>query len=83
MVMDYTVKIDRDVSALCYCLERLNNEVDNIDEWRVSVNAGGFDYGIYFNFDIENMELEICNQSGYKEFSSLDEVIDEINKNCE
>lgn len=30
--MNYTVEIDRSVSALCYCLERLNNEVDNIDE---------------------------------------------------
>ena len=27
--MNYTVEIDRSVSALCYCLERLNNEVDN------------------------------------------------------
>ena len=62
---------------------RLNNEVDNIDEWRVSVNAGGMNYGIYFNFDIENMELEICNQPDYNEVLSLDEVIEEINKNCE
>lgn len=81
--MNYTVEIDRSVSALCYCLERLNNEVDNIDEWRVSVNAGGMNYGIYFNFDIENMELEICNQPDYNEVLNLDEVIEEINKNCE
>lgn len=41
--MNHTVEIDRSVSALCYCLERLNNEVDNIDEWRVSVNAGRYE----------------------------------------
>ena len=29
------------------------------------------------------MELEICNQSDYNEVSSLDEVIEEINRNCE
>ena len=29
------------------------------------------------------MELEICNQPDYNEVSSLDEVIEEINKNYE
>lgn len=77
--MRYSVDIDRSVDSVAYCLNRLNNEVDMWD-WRISINAGGIDYGIYFNFDLEEKELEICNQPHYKiETTDLDEVIEAIN----
>lgn len=77
--MKYSVEIERDIFALAYCIQRVQNGIDNICDWRISVNAGGIDYGIYFNFDIENKKLEICNQPQYDESLYLDEIIKEIN----
>jgi len=79
--MRYTVDIERNVDALANCLKRVNNGIYDIWDWRVSINAGGIDYGIYFNFDLERKELEICNQPGYGYDDSLylDEIIDLIN----
>ena len=79
--MRYTVDIDRSVDALAYCLNKVNDGIEDIWDWRVSINAGGIDYGIYFNFDVERKELEICNQPGYRYDDSLylEEIIDLIN----
>lgn len=80
--MRYSVDINRSVDSVAYCLNKLNNEVDMWD-WRISINAGGIDYGVYFNFDLEKKELEICNQPFYKmETTDLDTVIDAIHR-CE
>ena len=46
----------------------------------MTINAGGIDYGIYFNFDIDNKILEISNQSTYNEEMYLDDIIDVINE---
>lgn len=80
--MGYSVDINRSVDSLAYCLRKVNNEIDNIEDWRVSINAGGIDYGIYFNFDVERKELEICNQPscGYDDSLGLDEIIEKINE---
>ena len=78
--MRYSVDIDRSVDSVAYCLNRLNNEVDMWD-WRISINAGGIDYGVYFNFDLEDKELEISNQPFYgAEETGLEEVIEAINE---
>lgn len=79
--MRYSVDIDRSVDALAYCLKKVNNEVYDICDWRVSVNAGGIDYGIYFNFDLENKTLEISNQPDFGSDDSLylEDIIDIIN----
>ena len=80
--MGYSVDIDRSVDSLAYCLQKVNNGINNIEDWRVSINAGGIDYGIYFNFDVERKELEICNQPscGYDDSLGLDEIIDKVNE---
>ena len=77
--MRYSVDIERDIDALACCLRQVSKEIDTWD-WRVSINAGGIDYGIYFNFDIDRKELEICNQPRYDAMLSLDEIIDIINE---
>ena len=83
--MKYTVDIDTSIDALANCMEKVNNGIEDIWDWRVSINAGGIDYGIYFNFDIERKELEISNQPscGYDDSLGLDEIIEEINENEE
>lgn len=78
--MRYSVDIERSVNSLAYCLNKVNNGVNSIDEWTVTINAGGIDYGIYFNFDIDNKILEISNQSTYNEEMYLDDIIDVINE---
>lgn len=78
--MRYSVDINRSVDSVAYCLKKLNNEVDMWD-WDIRINAGGIDYGVYFNFDLEDKELEISNQPFYGvETSYLEEVIDAINE---
>lgn len=83
--MKYTVDIDRSMDALAHCMQKVNNEIEDVWDWRVSINAGGIDYGIYFNFDLERKELEISNAPGYGYDDSLglDEIIEEINENDE
>lgn len=83
--MGYSVDIERSVDSLAYCLQKVNNEIEDISDWKVSINAGGIDYGIYFNFDIERKELEISNQPscGYDNSLGLNEIIEEINENYE
>lgn len=80
--MRYSVDIDRSIDALTNCLRRVQYGIDDIDDWRVSINAGGIDYGIYFNFDLERKELEISNQPYYECDDSLylDEIIEMINE---
>ena len=78
--MRYSVDINRSVDSVAYCLNKLNNEADMWD-WRISINAGGIDYGVYFNFDLEDKELEISNQPFYgMETTDLEEVIEAINE---
>ena len=77
--MRYSVDVERSIESLTHCLKRINNGINDIWDWRISANGGGIDYGIYLNFDIDNKELEICNQPRYKEDFGLDEIIDIIN----
>lgn len=78
--MRYSVEINRSVDSVVYCLNMLNNEVVLWD-WTISINAGGIDYGVYFNFDLEDKELEISNQPFYGvETSYLEDIIDAINE---
>lgn len=37
------------------------------------------DYGIYFNFDVDNKILEICNEPACDDCTSLDDIIEMIN----
>ena len=79
--MTYTTDIDNRVESLIYCLKKVQ-EIDNIYEWSVSVNAGGIDYGVYFNFDSDACVLEISKcPNAYADYTDmyLDEIIDAIN----
>lgn len=80
--MKYSVDIERSMDALAYCMQKVNNGINNICDWRISINAGGIDYGIYFNFDTERKSLEICNQPdmGADDSFYLDEIIEAINE---
>ena len=79
--MRYSVDIARDMDSLAYCMQKVNNGINDISDWRISINAGGIDYGIYFNFNLERKELEISNQPdiGADDSLFLDEIIEEIN----
>ena len=78
--MEYSVDIARDIFALAYCVRKVQNGIENISDWHVSINAGGIDYGIYFNFDVANKEFEISNHPRYDDSLDLDEIIEEINR---
>lgn len=83
--MRYTVDIDRSIDALAHCIQKVNNEIEDVWNWRLSINASGIDYGVYFNFDLDRNELEISNtpQIGYDDSLGLDEIIEKINGNAE
>lgn len=79
--MRYSVDIAGDMFSLAYCMQKVSDGINDIGDWRISINAGGIDYGIYFNFDAERKELKISNQPDMFAVDSLDldEIIDEIN----
>lgn len=77
--MKYSVEIERNIDALSYCLNKVNDEIDNICDWDICINANMINYGIYFNFDINNGVLEICNAPACDDFTPLDDVIEMIN----
>lgn len=83
--MKYSVDIARDIDSLATCIQRVNNGINNVYDWRISINAGGIDDGIYFNFDINNKELEISNQPNMiaEDSLCLDEIIEIINNTDE
>ena len=60
----YSVEVDKyNPLALASCLEELGNGIPNFEySWRVIVNAGGIDYGVYLNVNVEREEIEISNQ---------------------
>ena len=80
--MTYTTDVENTVDSLIYCLKKVQ-EIDNIYEWSVSINAGGIDYGVYFNFDSDTCTLEISNcPNDYADYTDmyLDEIIEAINE---
>ena len=83
--MKYTVDIEASIDALADCLRLVQNKLEDAWAGSVSVNAGGISYGIYFNFDVDNKELEICNQParGYDDSYYLEDIINLINKENE
>lgn len=83
--MVYSIEIDKyNPTALTYCLNRLENGIPNYAyDWRITVNAGGIDYGVYLNVDIENKIIEICNQSESRDkygLNTIEEVLDYFEK---
>lgn len=77
----YSVEVDQyNPTALTHCLQRLENGIPDFDySWRIIVNAGGIDYGIYLNVDINKQEIEICNHPIYG--TDGDDCIDDILEN--
>lgn len=77
----YSVEVDNsNPTALGYCLKRLEKEVPDFYDWKISINAGSIDYGVYLNIDIEDKSLEISNQPRWDD-AYLDDIIDELNNN--
>lgn len=79
----YSVEVDRyNPMALAHCLEKLGNGIPDFEyEWRLSANAGGIDYGLYLNINIEIKEIEICNQPEYG--TDGDDYLEDVLENFE
>lgn len=77
--MKYSVDIETSIDALSNCLNKIKKEIEDIWDWNIRINAGGVDYGVYFNFDVDNKILEICNEPACKDLTSLDDIIKAIN----
>lgn len=74
----YSIEINKDdPTALTYCLRKLENAIPDYGyDWRIVINAGGIDYGIYLNIDIEDKEIEICNQPRYG--NAGEDMVDDV-----
>lgn len=79
--MIFSVEVNKDdPTALTHCLKMLEKAIPDYEyDWRIVINAGGIDYGIYLNIDVEKKEIEICNGPGCMDGDDmLDDVIDAI-----
>ena len=83
--MRFSVEVDNsNAEALVYCLNLLQRSISDFDyDWRITINAGGIDYGIYLNIDTEEKEIEISNQPDGDGDDYLDDVIEEVNKDID
>ena len=78
MKTNYSVEVDRyNPMALAHCLKKLEDNIPNFEnDWILTINAGGIDYGVYLNINVEKKEIEICNQPEYG--SDGDDSLDDI-----
>ena len=75
----YSIEVDNsNPSALAYCLQRLEYGIPDYYEWKICVNAGGIDYGIYLNIDVARKEIEISNQPSGRGEDCIDDVLEEF-----
>lgn len=74
----YSIEIDKyNPTALTHCLKKLENAIPDYEyDWRIVINAGGIDCGIYLNINISEKEIEICNQPEGEGDDYLDDVIE-------
>lgn len=74
----YSIEIDKyNPTALTHCLRELENAIPDYEyDWRIVINAGGIDYGIYLNININEKEIEICNQPKGEGDDYLDDVLE-------
>lgn len=82
--MKYSVKIDKGISALSYCLNKVIDELEAVWGWNIRINVSINvrvidDCEIYFNFDIYNQIIEVCNNPTCDDCTSLNAVIELIN----
>lgn len=73
----FSVEVDKyNPTALTHCLRELEDVIPDYEwDWRIVINAGGIDYGIYLNIDIKEKEIEICNQPRGDGDDTLEDVI--------
>ena len=77
ITMRFSIEVDRySAASLVYCLNKLQNNIYNPDEWRIIINAGGIDCGIYLNINTDREEIEISNQPDGDRSDSLHDVIE-------
>lgn len=74
----FSVEVDKyNPTALTYCLKKLENEIPDYEyDWRILINAGGIDYGIYLNVDVIGKTITICNQPEGDGDDYLDDIIE-------
>lgn len=74
----YSVEVDKyNPTALTHCLKRLEEGIPDYEwDWTIYINAGGIDYGIYLNVNVENKEIIICNQPYEDGDDSLDDILE-------
>lgn len=77
----YSIELDKyNPTALTHCLNKLEKTIPDYEyDWRIVINAGGIDYGVYLNIDIEEKEIEISNQPRYGDGDDyLDDVLEQF-----
>ncbi len=82
--MKYSVVIDKGISALSYCLNKVIDELEAVWGWDIRINISINvrvidDCEIYFNFDVYNQIIEVCNNPTCDDCTPLDDVIEIIN----
>lgn len=74
----YSIEVDNyNPTALAYCLKRMEDYIPDFEyEWHIVINAGGIDYGIYLNVNVNRKEVVICNQPEGNGDDSLDDLFE-------
>lgn len=78
--MKYSVDICNDIHSLAYCLKKINDKIEEVEDWKISIHIDyPTDYA-FLNFDVDNKILQISNNKEYNTLQDLDTVIERIKK---
>lgn len=77
----YSVEVDKsNPTALGHVLKELEKRIPDFEwEWKMVINAGSIDYGIYINIDTDRKDIEISNQParGTEGADMLEDIFEE------
>ena len=74
----YSIEVDRyNPTALTHCLKKMEDNISDFEyEWRIVINAGGIDYGVYLNIHTFRKEIVISNQPEGDGEDSLEDLFE-------
>lgn len=74
----FSVEVDKyNPTALTHCLKKLEKGIPDYEyDWRIVINAGGIDYGIYLNVNVDRKEIVISNQPEGNGDDYIDDILE-------
>ena len=78
--MKYSIDIMTDVYSLSYCLKKITDGIDDLEDWEICININFPTDKVFLNCDIDNKTIRINNKQDYDILQDLDTIIERVKK---